>query len=109
MLEYRAILQKAFAGEVVTISCEDSLSAINLRQKFYRYRDKIRNSSDGLNLVVDGLLFGVDRNNLVITYQDRENLMEALNDDLDTGERSLKHKTNRNDSASSQGSVSKDN
>lgn len=89
MIEYRAILQKAFAGESVEISCADNSDANSLRQKFYRYRDKLRESNDELNIIVDGLRFELDGNKLVISYNNLENLVEALNDNENTGGRTL--------------------
>lgn len=90
MIEFRALLLKAFAGNTVQIPCTSYTHAYNLRQRFYRYRDKIRESNDELNLLVDDLCFEIDGGLLVITYDNPENLLEALNDDPETGDKSLK-------------------
>ncbi|MCK5644196.1 MAG: hypothetical protein KAJ19_25580 [Gammaproteobacteria bacterium] len=85
MIEYRALFLKAVAGDPARVTCDNSTDANNLRQKFYRYRDKLRDSDDELNLIADNFQFELDGCELVISYNNPENLLEALNDDEKSG------------------------
>lgn len=91
MIEFRLIFQKAFAGEEVRIPHSFPGAANNLRQRFYRYRDKVReDASDEFNLLVDYLHFELQGRELVISYNNpNEKLLEIANDQQSTGERSL--------------------
>jgi len=80
MIEYRALLLKAFAGEVVHIFCGPKPAANSMRQKFYRYRNSIRDSEDELALLVDDLVFELGKQELVIRYNNPQNILEALNE-----------------------------
>ena len=91
MIEFHAIFLKAIAGDQVRIATNNYNAAYNLRQKFYRYRDQIRASDSELVLLVDDLLFEIDNDVLVISYNNPENVLEALsNDDTRPGDESLK-------------------
>lgn len=75
-MERRAILQKALAEGSVVIDCGDWISAYNLRQKLYRYRNLIRNDSkDELQLLVEHLRFEVGSTTLKITYEQPDKLL----------------------------------
>lgn len=90
MTEFRLLFQKAFADEVVRVPCTARHEAGNLRQRLYRYRDMIRaDDSDKLNLLVDHLHFELGVRELIITYYNpNEKILEALNDNNQTGDRS---------------------
>ena len=82
MLEFRLLFQKAFADKVVRVPCTSPPVASNLRQRLYRYRDKIRQDiSDEFNILVDHLHFEIGVRELVITYNNpNEKLLEVLDE-----------------------------
>ena len=90
MIEYRAILQQAFKGEVVHIFCGPPPAANNLRQKFYRYRHSIKNSEDELALLVNDLVFTLGKQELIIKFNNPQNLLEAIHDNQEPGAEVLK-------------------
>jgi len=90
MIEFHAALIKAIADGRVTIDCIDQTSAANMRQKFYRYRDKIKNSDEELSLLVDNFHFELKDQFLTIHYDSNESLLEALSHDTEnTGAKAL--------------------
>jgi len=88
MIEYQAIFQQAFKGETVHIFCGPPPAANNLRQKFYRYRISIKNSEDELALLVDDLVFTLGKQELIISFNNPQNILEAIHDQ-DTGAEAL--------------------
>lgn len=81
MIELRSIFLLAIAGEGedISLACESNNEANNIRQKLYRYRDKIRaTTSDELNLLVDYLEFSVSGKLLLISYKPPETLLEKI-------------------------------
>jgi len=91
---FRIVFIKAFAGEVVSIPRESLRDANNLRQRFYRYRDKVReDATDEFNLLVDHLIFELGSKSLTIKYHNpNAEILENLNDDQDTGASALNPK-----------------
>ena len=102
MTALSVILQKTVAEGKVTIPCKSYSEANNLRQRFYRHREAIRKEADNpLNLVVDKIHFIIDDRKLILEYDDKdEKLLEAINDDKDTGA-SAPNESNQSDDVSS--------
>ena len=70
MLEYRILFQQTLAGKgPIRLELASKREAYNLRQKFYRYREQIRNNpSDELAVLVDQLKFELGGNVLRILH-----------------------------------------
>lgn len=86
MLQFQAIIQSAASGKRVAVVSDSARDANNMRQRFYRYRDKIRlDSAHPLNLVIDHIQFSVEGNSVIITYSDPTLLiLENPNDNTST-------------------------
>lgn len=109
MMEIRRIFQSACADGEVVLTCINEREANNLRQRFYRYRDKIRGQSDPLSLVVDYIHFELSGNMLTVAYREPlEHIRETTDDNNRPGAQALnssrQHESRETSRSSSQNS-----
>lgn len=73
-------LHKAMEETSFQIECKSNQQANNYRQRFYRFRDKIRgDSTHPLNLVIDSFQFHLNGKSLIVSFSDTE-IWEKVNE-----------------------------
>ena len=88
MLELYALFQKIIREKRIELVLESPQRADNVRQRLYRFRNKVRkDSNDPLNLLVDNIRFEQRWTKLILTYSqpNKEILQELINDNPRTG------------------------
>lgn len=72
MNELRSVFMRAIGApnQKILLAFRKERDAVNLRQRLYRYRDKIRSDpSDALNLLVDKLHFELSDKGVLIKFE----------------------------------------
>lgn len=79
--EFRLVFQRAVQEGKISFALPSHRHAYNVRQRLYRFRDRIRGrDSDSLNLLVDNLKFELDGANLIISYEKPLALLEMVDE-----------------------------
>lgn len=79
--EFRIVLEKAVQEEKVSLTFPSSRMAYNIRQRLYRFRDKLRESdSDSLALLIDQFRFEIDGTKLIVHFEKPLSLLEKIDE-----------------------------